>query len=93
MSEMVHRWIIDRFEGDLAVVEVDGGRFLDLPRWLLPTGAATDDVLVVEGRSNGEDAVSWQIRVDAEATARAREEARQIVARLRAKDPGGDLTL
>ena len=42
-----HRFIIDRHEGDLAVVEVDGGPVLDLPRWLLPHAARPDDVLAV----------------------------------------------
>jgi len=39
-----HRFIIDRHEGDLAVVEVDGGSLLDFPRWLLPHAARPDDV-------------------------------------------------
>jgi len=45
-----HRLIIDRHEGDLAVVEVDGGPVLDLPRWLLPHAARPDDVLASWGR-------------------------------------------
>src|SRR5207253_2387548 len=40
-----HRFIIDRHEGDLAVVEVDGRSLLDVPRWLLPHAARPDDVL------------------------------------------------
>jgi len=40
-----HRFIVDRHEGDLAVVEVDGGSTLDVPRWLLPHAARPDDVL------------------------------------------------
>src|SRR3989442_11782339 len=38
------RSIIDRHEGDLAVVEVDGRSLLDVPRWLLPHAARPDDV-------------------------------------------------
>src|SRR5256885_7095385 len=42
-----HRFIVDRHEGDLAVVEVDGGPTLDLPRWVLPHPTRPDDVLLV----------------------------------------------
>src|SRR2546425_7925961 len=42
-----HRFIVDRHEGDLAVVEVDGGSTLDVPRWLLPHAGRPDDVLLV----------------------------------------------
>src|SRR2546428_12631902 len=42
-----HRFIVDRHEGDLAVVEVDGGSTLDVPRWLLPPAGRPDDVLLV----------------------------------------------
>ena len=88
-----HRLVVDRFEGDLAVVEVDGARFVDLPRWLLPKGTREDDVLVATAREAADGAVAWEIRIDAEATAAAREEARSLVERLRRKDPGGDIVL
>src|SRR5437867_3742410 len=56
-----HRFIIDRHEGDLAVVEVDGGSLLDFPRWLLPHAARADDVLRVTvdaGPGRGPEAVT-----------------------------------
>lgn len=87
------RLVVDRFEGDLAVVEVDGVGFVDLPRWLLPEGTREDDVLVATAREAADGAVTWEIRIDAEATAAAREEARSLVERLRRKDPGGDIVL
>lgn len=93
MSEPVHRFVVDRFEGDLVVVEVDGEHVLDLPRWILPEGAREGDVLVATRRAAAGDTVAWELRVDAEATARARADARRLVDRLRRKDPGGDLTL
>lgn len=36
--------IIDRFEGDFAVVEADG-KWLDIPKSLLPPDAARGDIL------------------------------------------------
>jgi hypothetical protein len=87
-----HRLIIDHLEGDLAVVEVDAERFLDLPRWLLPEDVREDDVVVVHRKQEGQRLV-LEIVVDAGATAAAREEARRLVEELRAKDPGGDLVL
>lgn len=92
MSDEHHRWIIDRFEGDLAVVEVDGARMMDLPRWLLPANAREDDVLVAACRAD-DDGLTVRVRVDEQATERAREEARKLIDELREGDPGGDLTL
>ncbi len=87
-----HRWIVDRFEGDLAVVEVDGGAMLDLPRWLLPRGAREDDVLAVTVEADAERAVITLAR-DSGATQDARNASRATLDRLRARDPGGDVTL
>lgn len=91
MSE-THRFIVDRHEDELTVVEVDGESFLDLPRWLLPRGARGDDVLAVTVDAGAERAVITVVR-DAEATARAKAEAREAIERLKRKDPGGDLRL
>ncbi len=91
MSE-IHQLIVDRHEGDLAVVEVDGKAFLDLPRWLLPRAARGDDVLAVTVEAESDRAVITVVR-DADATARAKAEAAEAVQRLKRKDPGGDLRL
>lgn len=91
MSE-THRFIVDRQEDDLTVVEVDGASFLDLPRWLLPRGARGDDVLAVTVDAAADRAVITVVR-DVEATARAQAEARAAIERLKRKDPGGDLRL
>ena len=40
--------IIDRFEGDFAVVELPDGSFADLPRALVPAGAGEGSVLRIE---------------------------------------------
>ena len=40
------KWIIDRFEGDFAVVECDG-RCFNLPEYALPKDACEGDVVEV----------------------------------------------
>ncbi len=42
------RVIIDRFEGDYAVVELEDRSTANLPRSLVPLGAKEGDVLVIE---------------------------------------------
>ncbi len=42
------RVIIDRFEGDYAVVELEDRSTANLPRSLVPPGAKEGDVLVIE---------------------------------------------
>ena len=39
--------IIDRFEGDYAVVELPDGTMVDMPISLIPEGAREGDVLVI----------------------------------------------
>jgi len=87
-----HRFIVDRHEGDLAVVEVDGAGFIDVPRWLLPGHARPDDVLAVTVEPGAERAVITIAR-DADATARAKSAAQRAVERLKLRDPGGDVAL
>lgn len=41
------QWIIDRLEGDKAVIEYGEGKHFDLPRSALPEGAKEGDVLTV----------------------------------------------
>ena len=40
------RLIIDRFEGDFAVVELEDRSTIDIPKKLIPKGAKEGDVLV-----------------------------------------------
>ncbi len=94
MSEPTsHRLVVDHLEGDLVVVEVDGDRFLDLPRWLLPAGVREGDVVLarVETGEAGERRI--ELRVDRAATEAARAEVQEVLTRLRQRDPGGDLAL
>lgn len=41
------KYIIDRFEGDFAVVEIDEGKFANIPRLALPKEAKEGDVINV----------------------------------------------
>jgi hypothetical protein len=75
--------VVDRFEGEVAVVETEDGQTWDLPRWLLPPAAAPGDVVVAAPEVPG------LLRVDAEETLRRRERAERALARLRGRDPGG----
>jgi hypothetical protein len=88
-----HRLVVDRFEGDLAVVEVDGGPALDLPRWLLPREVKEGDVVRVRADQSAEGTLRLEARLDPEATRAARGDAAARLRRLRARDPGGDVEL
>lgn len=39
------KFIIDRFEGDFAVVELDNKQIIDVPKILLPENAKEGDIL------------------------------------------------
>ena len=41
--------IIDRFEGKIAVVEIDGGDMKDFRQSSLPKGAKVGDMLIIDG--------------------------------------------
>lgn len=90
---MDQRWTVDRFEGDLAVVEIGDGRFLDLPRWMLPDDAGEGAHLVVRSRSGQNGARMLDVAVDHAATEAARHEIHGTLERLRGRDPGGDIAL
>lgn len=83
------RLIVDRFEGDLVVVEVAGGATADLPRWLLPLDAREGSHLRVRTGPDG----AIEISLDEESTRSAAADALARLERLAAGDPGGDLTL
>ncbi len=87
-----HRFIVDRHEEALTVVEVDGTVFLDVPRWLLPGATRADDVLAVTVEAEADRTVVTLER-DTAATARAQADAAAAVQRLKRRDPGGDVRL
>ena len=87
-----HRLVVDRHEENLTVVELDGARFVDLPRWLLPAATRPDDVITVQVDAEADRAIVTLVR-DPEATARAKGAARDAIERLKSRDPGGDVRL
>lgn len=75
---------IDRFEGDekeIAVLLTDDGTPLNIPRRLLPKGAAAGDVL------------RMSIDRDVDATRQVADKTRKVQDALRKTDPGGDIKL
>ena len=81
---MTTRLSLDRFEGknkSIAVLLADDSTALNVPKAFLPKGARAGDVLVLT------------IERDAEETARLAAQTREIQEDLKAKDPGGDLSL
>lgn len=47
--------IIDRFEGQYAVVELDNGDFVSVPRMVLPNLADEGDVITIESDEDATD--------------------------------------
>jgi hypothetical protein len=87
-----HRLIVDRIEGEVVVVELSDGRTLELPRWMLPLDLREGDVIAARVEHEGPHArlETW---VDAGETERRRAAAKELVKRLSARDPGGDIEL
>ena len=84
---------VDRLEGDIAVLVGDDGRQLDIPRRQLPKdGQREGAVLRVEINEEGEP-VWGHARVDREEERRRIADARERLRRLKATDPGGDISL
>lgn len=44
----IMNWIIDRFEGDFALVEIDDDSIIKLPKKALPKGAKEGDVISIK---------------------------------------------
>lgn len=62
--------IIDRFEGDLAVIEVDGQVMKNIPKTDIPVTAKEGDVL---------KSVNGTYEIDVEETKRIKEEAERLM--------------
>ncbi|AFZ69380.1 DUF3006 domain-containing protein [Deinococcus peraridilitoris] len=84
---MADRFVIERFEEDLVVIEWHD-RSLDLPRVWLPQAAQEGDHLKVIAKDGH---VTFEI--DAAATQQALQANQQALNALNAKDDGGDLDL
>ncbi|HVX38436.1 MAG TPA: DUF3006 domain-containing protein [Gemmatimonadaceae bacterium] len=96
MAAERHRWVVDAIEEFVASIEVDGGKTLQVPQWLLPDGARDGDALSVhhERPARGTRSV-LTIEIDAAATKDAYEKSKAQVAGIKKQstDPGGDITL
>lgn len=91
-----HRWIIDSIEEFVAAIEVDGGKVIQLPQWLLPDGAREGHVLAVRhDRPLGGKRSVLTIEVDERATKDALDKSAAQVNKHREQpnDPGGDIAL
>lgn len=86
-----HTYIIDRFEGERAVLEVAIGETFDVPKAWLPEDAAGGDVLTPSLEASSRKC-SVQLTVDAEETAARRQSVRELQRQL-PKDPEDDLEL
>lgn len=75
------RLSIDRYEGDLAVLVTDDGRQINVPTDLLPDGCKAGDLLNVT------------IERDPGATKKLKAATRAVQAKLKKRDPGGDIKL
>ena len=85
-------YVIDRLEGDHAVLVGDDGDTIRLARRELPAGAAEGEVLKVP--LDEEDELDWgSANLDRDETRRRRAEAKRVLEELRRRDPGGDVEL
>jgi hypothetical protein len=91
MSERI--WVVDRTEGDVAVLVEDGtGATRQAPRRSLPKGVREGDVLRVPVDAHGEP--DWPRATVDDGLRHEREaEGRAAIDRLRRRDPGGDVKL
>ena len=92
MEVKTHIWVVDRVNEPLAVlVADDDGRSAEVPLAELPAAVREGSVLRVP-HSDGEP--QWDAAEVEEELRRARlKEAEAALARLRQRDPGGDITL
>ena len=93
MSERQSIWVVDRIEGDTAVLVEDGtGRSLDVSRGLISVSVAEGTVLRVPITEEG--GPDWRsAELDEELRQRRLDEARDVLEALKARDPGGDVVL
>ena len=84
-------YVIDRLEGEVAVVVGDDDRTFELPRRQLPKGSREGSVLRVPDSKGPPD---WaKAELDEEERRRRLKEGQEAMERLRKKDPGGDITI
>ncbi len=92
MTDRVETWIVDRIEGERAVLERALHETCTLPLGLLPAGVREGDALRVTMRAEGGGTTLTFVRDDAETRRRAAE-ARALLDQVKGRDPGGDIRL
>ena len=85
-------WIVDRFEGEYAVVERALHETLHVPRALLPDRVHEGDALRITVAAGGEE-TRIAIARDAKETLRRKTDARRILGDLERRDGSGPVTL
>ena len=93
MSEPREIWVVDRIEGDTAVLVEDAtGRTLEVSRSLI--SASVDEGAVLRVPATEEGAPDWRLaEADEELRRRRLAEARDVLEQLKMRDPGGDVVL
>ena len=92
MSESERIWVVDRIEGEIAVLVADDDQeTLDMPLYLLPRGVREGTVLKVP-ESKGHPL--WgSAMLDEELRLKRLRQAETILDELKNRDPGGDIVL
>ncbi len=91
-----HQWVVDSIEEHVASVEVDGGKMITVPQWLLPDGARQGHVLKVQhDRPPKGQRSALTIEIDDAATKQALADSAAQVSKhaKQPNDPGGDIAL
>jgi len=92
VTDRVETWIVDRLEGDRAVLERAPHEMLALPLALLPAGLREGDALRVTARGDAAGSTLTFARDEAETRRRAAE-AKALLDQVKGRDPGGDIRL
>ncbi len=79
--ETSRRWIVDRIEERLVVVQTEDGTALDIPLWLLPADVREGDVITIATTDSG-SVRRLELRIDEAATEAAFEEAKRLLGRM-----------
>ena len=93
MSEPRGIWVVDRIEGDTAVLVEDGsGGTLEVARSLISVSVDEGTVLRVPATEEG--GPHWGLaEADEELRQRRLAEAQSVLEKLKKRDPGGDVVL
>ena len=92
MSEAERIWVVDRIEGEVAVVVADDDQeMLDIPLNVLPHGVREGTVLRV---TESKDHLLWvSAMLDEDLRLKRLRQAETILDELKNRDPGGDIVL